>query len=73
MFLSKIARIYFVKKLRIFSKELLANFAEFCRMFKFSEILSSGRLSVPYRLAAHDWTCDRAIIALEHDLPFSSA
>ena len=31
------------------------------------------RPSAPYRLAAHDWTCDRAIIALEHDLPFSSA
>ena len=24
-------------------------------------------------LPAHDWTCDRAIIVLEHDLPFSSA
>ena len=27
--------------------------------------------SLPAR--AHNWTCDRAIIALEHDLPFSSA
>ena len=31
------------------------------------------RPSAPYQLAAHDWTCDRAIIALEHVLPFSSA
>ena len=31
------------------------------------------RPSAPYRRAAHDWTCDRAIIELEHDLPFSSA
>ena len=31
------------------------------------------RPSAPYRLPAHDWTCDRAIIALEHDLLFSSA
>ena len=31
------------------------------------------RPSDPYRLAAHDWTCARAIIALERDLPFSSA
>ena len=31
------------------------------------------RPSAPYRLAAHDWTCDRAIIVLDHDLPFSFA
>jgi hypothetical protein len=31
------------------------------------------RPSAPYRLAAHDWTCDRAIIAFEHDLSSSSA
>ena len=29
------------------------------------------RPSAPYRLAAHDWTCDRATIAIEKDSFFS--